>query len=228
MKTFLRAALIVSALLFLFSCASGPKEAPGEKEPEPQPEVTEDGQEVSAPDEQKERAERLRSLVEKYEFAQYARSEYEEAEEAYKEAEEAYGSDKAAAAESYDTASIAYAEVIEISVDSLYGQWQEKTKREMNNAAEVKAAKAVPEEYGAADDKLKKAQEAYENGNYEDASVLYHEGIVQLERAVSAAEEKRERARKSLQQSESSLKETEERLKNLEEDRDDFEQDAEI
>jgi hypothetical protein len=223
MKTLFRATLTVPIVLFLFSCASGPQEGP-----EQQPAVTEKEQKVPAPDEEKERAERLRSLVEKYQFAEYAQSEYKEAEEAFAIAEEAYGSDNAAAAESYEAASIAYAKIIKISVDSLYGQWQEKTQKVMNDAAEVKAAKAVPEEYRAAEEKLKKAQEAYEGENYEEASGFYHEGIIQLEQAVATAKEKRERARKSLEKSESSLKETEEKLKNMEQDREDFDQGAEI
>lgn len=222
MKRIVMMALTVLIPFIILSCASTPEE-----EPEAPEEVVEEAPEFPAPEKERERAQELRALVEKYEFAQYAENEFAEGEASYDRAEEMLESDNQAAKTNYNEAITSYNQVIRTAVDTLYNEWKNELETQFDEAEEVKASKAVPEQYNSAQKKIENARAAYEAEDYEQAVSLYREGTEELKKAVADAREKRERARKSLEETDANLAETEEELQNFLEDTESFDPESE-
>jgi tetratricopeptide (TPR) repeat protein len=227
------AIVVVLGVFVLFSCATAPEQAPEEtpKETEETTEAETSEKEVSKqpsepiPKEKQDRARRLREVVQKYEFAQYAPDEYEAAEAAYEEAEEAVGSDNKRAATRYEDASTSYEKVIEIGVGEVYADLETQVETELKKGREVKVSKAVPQLYQSAMEILQEAQKAYKAGNYEQAYERYQEGIAALRKAVGEARTKRAQALKALEETDKSMQQTEKRIKSIQEEMETFEPD---
>lgn len=217
MKRIVIMSLTVLIPFLILSCASAPEEKPETPE-----EVLEEEPEFPVPEDERERAQKLRDLIQKYEFSQYAENEFSEGEAAYSQAEEMLESDNQAAKENYSDAVTSYNQVIEISMQTLYEKWENELETQFDEAEEVKASKAVPDKYSAAEKKIEDARTAYEAEDYEQAVSLYREGTDELEDAVAEAREKRERAREALREMDSNFEETQKRLEDFAQDVESF------
>lgn len=193
--------IIIAVVALLAACASAP---------EP----------VDPPDDEYETARSLRSQIQDFDLAQYARTEFESGEEQFLAGEAAYETEDFASAEgAFNLAIDSYTTVIRTGFRAVATARREEAAAERARAEEVRAEVAVAEQYEEALAVYEQAVAAEEAGNDQEAAELYENAVALFGEAFLAASEKRQQALEALSR-------VDERIQGLGEQREELEESA--
>jgi tetratricopeptide (TPR) repeat protein len=176
MKTVIRMSISILAILFLFSCASGPDAN------------------KTVPQAEYEQAQKLRARIVALKFAQYAPDDFNTGETDFKAGEANYKKDNAAAKASFDSAIVSYRKVIRKGVQLRSKQSEDDIQIWVRKSDEIKASVAAGAEYKDAAETYKKAQALAAEDNWEEAEPLFQEAKAKYQKVFDITFEKKNKA----------------------------------
>jgi tetratricopeptide (TPR) repeat protein len=150
---------------------------------------------VQPPDEEYDTAKTLRSQIQEFELAQYARSEFDAGEEQFAAGEVAYETEEyETAGEAFNLAIDSYTIVIRDGFRAIAGARREEATAQRQLADEVRGQVALADEYNAALDVFTEAVAAEEAGEDQRAAELFENAALLFADVYQQATEKRRQA----------------------------------
>lgn len=149
---------------------------------------------VKAPQEEYEQAKKMRTRIVTLKFTTYAPEEWEAGEADFAVGEENYEKDNAKSKVSLDSAIANYRIVIRKAIEARSKTEEENINLWKKKSDDIKASVSVPDDYAAAEEKLKAAQAAAAQEDWETAETLYAEAEELFQQIFQTVKAKKDKA----------------------------------